>query len=142
VARLGATYRRIYDIPVYGGEPGLCIGSWDRAGTGCLNLSLFWGRTEAGLEARALGARYRLDRPVAGSYAGAEAGLGMLWFIRATNGESLSSATLMLAPLLGLTLLRSDSDELGVEATFSLDLAFGADVALFWGPALYLTYRM
>ena len=134
---VGATYRRIYDIPVYGMEFELCGGHWTERGGDFLCGQGFVGRTAAGLTSGGVALRYRADFAIGPLFLGVAPGIGGLWFKRKTKPGSIGGGGLVLAVLGGARVFHSYASALDVELWLNADL-YPQPV---WGPSLRAAYR-
>jgi hypothetical protein len=135
---VGATYRHVYDIPIYGEEFGACFGKWSERGSDCADLSLLIGRTRAGLLVTGVSFGYRADFTRGPVYVGILPRIGTLGFGRVTNGGRIAATGISLAAFYGVQLYRGRNSALALEAAFNLDLYD----ALIWGPTLAFVSRL
>jgi hypothetical protein len=134
---LGGTYRRIFDIPLYGVEAGICGGHWSERGGDWICLEGFVGRTWAGLETGGGALRYRADFSAGPAYFGFSPGIVGLSFKRATQGKAMNGGGLALGVLAGVIVARSRASAVGIELWLNADL-YPEPV---WGPSLRAAYR-
>jgi hypothetical protein len=141
--RAGATYRRLYDIPIFAGEFGAALGSWDERRGKYLAVNFIApGRTENGLSLWGVSAGLRANWQLSDVRLGLHAGLEYLEVDRATYRSTLASLGFALAGFVGWDFLHSEAGVVGVDLALNADPFFGHDTALFWGPTLGLHYRI
>jgi hypothetical protein len=141
LVRGGATYRHLFDIPVYGAEAGLAIGSFDASGGTYFLLHGLYGRTQAGLGVGQLGAGFRGEARLSRVSLGGQLSFGPLWVARATKSGALSSWGIEGTLVLGCDLFGDERGALALELELAVDAVGGRDATVFWGPGLALSYR-
>jgi len=138
----GATYRRLYDIPVYGLDFGIAIGKWDADGRGrFFAIDGVWARSENGLGVRAVYLGYRADYAFPPFLLGFTAGPGFVLVERFTVSADLLSFGIQAAGHWALGLWRTPRTLLSLEARINTDWLPRVDQTLFWGPSLELALR-
>jgi hypothetical protein len=143
LARAAATYRRVWDIPVYAveGEVGLGWGTEDvrRA----FGVQLLHGRTDAGLVTWGLDFVFQHESGIGdGAWCGFSAELGSLWFNRATGDGSVAAGGIGGALRLGYDFLREGGVRLGPELALDAMEYISNSSVLVWGPTAGVRLRM
>jgi hypothetical protein len=145
--RAGATYRRLYDVPIYAGEFGVAFGGWDERGSDFVTLDLILpGRTENGLAVSGGSIGYRGDWPVSKLRLGFSAAFEVLTVHRITTDSGMSTGGFALSVFAGYDLYRGRGSALAVDLAFNVDPMLDTketdDATVVWGPTLGLAYRL
>jgi hypothetical protein len=144
--RAGATYRRLYDVPIYAGTFGAAFGGWDERGGDYVFVDLLLpGRTEYGLAFSGGAVGYRSDWQFSRARVGFSAALAVMSVERATKDEKMSGGGFAISGFAGYDVLRTPGSVLAVDLVLNLDPIFGgegSDAALVWGPTLGVSYRL
>jgi hypothetical protein len=142
--RTGATYRRLYNIPILAGEFGAAIGGWDERGSDYVAFDVIApGRTENGLAFWGGALGYRGDWQLSVRFrVGFSAGLAVVGLSRETTEDAIASGGFALSGFAGWDLLRSQSGVLALDLALNTDPTFGDSTTVVWGPTLGLSYRL
>jgi hypothetical protein len=138
---LGADYRSLFGVPIYGGDVRAALGIQTALFTFYGTAGFTLATTQYGLTTTVyeLGCSFerRFDRftfglPFRPSY---------LRIARVTTGGALDSLGVGVAPFVGFDLLTSEGHALYVAATMNLDEYLVGSNAFAWGPTFSLGYR-
>ena len=139
--RGAATYRRLFDIPIYAGTVDLGVGAFNAAGGSYFLLGLLRGRTHAGLGVTQLSVGYRGDFHTGRLLFGLSITASHVWIGRVTRGGTIDSFAFGGAIFGGWDLMRHHQSALTLELELAVDAPIGHDVTLVWGPELGVAYR-
>jgi hypothetical protein len=139
--RAGATYRRLYDIPVYGVDFGAALGHWDAKHARYVSLDGFIGRTEYGLHVNGAFLDYRTDWTLGRVHLGYALGPGLLVVETDTNSGSRRSMAVKSSLLLGYELASLGSSVVSIDGSFDFDGVLGDDFTFLWGPTIATSWR-
>jgi hypothetical protein len=143
LARAAATYRRVWDIPVYAMEGEVGLGWGTNQARRAFGIQLLRGRTQAGLAAWGLDFVFQHEWGIVdGLWGGFSAELGALWFNRATGDGSVAAGGIGGALRLGYDFVREDGLRLGPEIAFDAIGYIGNTSVLVWGPTAGVRLRM
>ena len=140
-AAVGAAYRRLYEIPIVGGDIQLGFGAqWHEVaiyGT----IGALYGSTQHGLLTRAYEIGFSVELREGRFGLGAALRSSYMYFIRATDGTAVDSTGIGVAPFVSFDVLPFDGHALYVNAKVNLDSFGGKPTTFVWGPTLSLGIR-
>jgi hypothetical protein len=142
----GATFSRIYDIPITGGEGTIALGAEFKGQFAIYGgLSVFAGQQETGLSAVQVHFSGDIEKKWGRFRLGGGASVGDLSLERATvstNTEALMLGLLALASFDVIQWGEHNNSAVYLSAKFRADLAFGDDAPVLWGPTFGLGVRI
>jgi len=142
LARAAATYRRVWDIPVYALEAELGLGWGTEEVRRAFGAQFLHGRTQAGLPAWGVDFVFQHEWGIGDAlWCGFSAELGTLWFNRATGDGSVAGGGIGGALRLGYDFVRGDGIRLGPEIAFDAMEYVSNTSVLVWGPTVGFRLR-